>query len=88
MFDQRVLRSHHNRFPFNYEKRRSTDVCCMIIGAIFALTMFIIACCMWNKGTKPDLCIFRQLRKQLLLLRPRCQRKSVLKWFPTRFKRK
>ena len=51
MFDQRVLRSHPNRFPFNYEKRKSTDVCCMIIGAIFALTMFIVACCMWNKGT-------------------------------------
>ena len=31
--------------------RRSTDVCCTIFGAIFGLTMFIVACTMWNRGT-------------------------------------
>lgn len=27
-----------------------TDVCCTVVGAIFALTMFIIACVLWNRG--------------------------------------
>lgn len=48
MFDQRVL--NPRRFTVPDEKRKSTDVCCTIIGAIFALTMFIVACTMWNKG--------------------------------------
>ena len=32
------------------EGRRITDICCAIIGVVFGLTMFIIACVMLNKS--------------------------------------
>jgi hypothetical protein len=48
MFDEKVL--YPTQFPVEERNRKSTDVCCTIIGAIFALTMFIVACTMWNKG--------------------------------------
>ena len=48
MFDERVL--HPRKFTVHDQERKSTDVCCTIIGAIFALVMFIVACTMWNKG--------------------------------------
>lgn len=37
--------------PVEEKERKWTDCCCTIIGAIFALTLFIIACCMFNRGT-------------------------------------
>lgn len=33
------------------ESRKSTDVVWTVIGAAFALTMFIAACVMWDKRT-------------------------------------
>lgn len=48
MFDEKVVVPE--QLPIQEKNRKSTDVCCTIIGAIFALTMFIVACCMWNKG--------------------------------------
>ena len=62
MFDERVL--HPRKFTIHDQERKSTDVCCTIIGAIFALVMFIVACTMWNKGksaTYP-----RSIREHLL----------------------
>ena len=38
-----------NQFPVPDTKRISTDLFCTILGAIFALAMFIIAVVMWNK---------------------------------------
>lgn len=32
------------------DSRKSTDVLCTVISALFALAMFIIACIMWDKG--------------------------------------
>lgn len=49
MFDEKVL--YPEKFVLHNEKRKSTDVCCTVIGAVFALVMFIVACTMWNKGT-------------------------------------
>ena len=40
-----------DQFPIPEQKRLSTDLFCTILGAIFALAMFIIATVMWNKGT-------------------------------------
>ena len=48
MFDEKVV--YPTQFPVEERNRKTTDVCCTIIGAIFALTMFIVACTMWNKG--------------------------------------
>jgi hypothetical protein len=48
MFDEKIL--YPNQFPVEERNRKSTDVCCTIISAIFALTMFIVACVLWNKG--------------------------------------
>lgn len=48
MFDEKVL--YPAQFPVEERNRKSTDVCCTILSAIFALVMFIVACCMWNKG--------------------------------------
>lgn len=47
MFDEKVL--YPTQFPVEERNRKSTDVCCTILSAIFALTMFIVACTMWNK---------------------------------------
>ena len=33
------------------ESRKCTDVCCLIIGVIFGLTLFIIACIDFNSTT-------------------------------------
>jgi len=48
MFDEKVV--DPLQFQVEERNRKSTDVCCTIIGALFALTMFIVACTMWNKG--------------------------------------
>lgn len=59
MFDEKVV--YPEQYPIQERNRKSTDVCCTILGAIFALTMFIVACCMWNKGTiNPDLDSFNR----------------------------
>ena len=62
MFDEKVVVPE--QLPIQDRNRKSTDVCCTVIGAIFALTMFIVACCMWNQGKQQH--IFRRLRSQLL----------------------
>ncbi len=51
MFDEKVL--YPTQFPIEERNRKSTDVCCTILGAIFPLTMFIVACTMWNKSRSP-----------------------------------
>lgn len=48
MFDEKVL--YPAQFPVQERNRKSTDVCCTILSAIFALVMFIVACTMWNKS--------------------------------------
>ena len=40
--------------PVEEKERKWTDCCCTIFGAIFALTLFIIACCTFNRGTPPS----------------------------------
>ncbi len=35
--------------PIPEKSRKRTDCCCTIIGALFALTMFIAACCFWDR---------------------------------------
>lgn len=49
MFDEKVL--YPTQFPIEERNRKSTDVCCTIIGAIFALTMFIVSLTQFNRGT-------------------------------------
>lgn len=49
MFDEKVVSPE--QFTIRERNRKSTDVCCTIIGALFALVMFIAALSMWNKGT-------------------------------------
>ena len=48
MFDEKVV--FPEQFTVRERNRKSTDVCCTIIGALFALVMFIVACTMWNRG--------------------------------------
>lgn len=48
MFEERIL--HPNQLPIPEKSRQSTDIICTVIGAVFALFMFIIACVFWNKG--------------------------------------
>jgi hypothetical protein len=48
MFEEKAL--NPNQFLVNEKNRKSTDVICTVIGAAFALTLFIAACIMWNKG--------------------------------------
>lgn len=49
MFDEKVILPE--QLPAQEKSRKITDCCCTIVGAIFALTMFIVACCMWNKSS-------------------------------------
>jgi hypothetical protein len=49
MFEEKVLLPSH--LPLPDRNRKSTDIICTIIGAAFALTLFIAACVMWSKGT-------------------------------------
>ena len=37
--------------PVEEKERQWTDCCCTIIGAIFALTIFILACTSFNRST-------------------------------------
>ena len=48
MFDEKVILPE--QLPAQEKSRKITDCCCTIIGTIFALTMFIVACCLWNKS--------------------------------------
>lgn len=48
MFNTEV--STPSEFPVDDSKRWSTDVCCTIVGAIFALTLFILACVFFSSG--------------------------------------
>lgn len=48
MFDEKVILPE--QLPIKEKERKITDCCCTVIGAIFALTMFIIACVVWNRG--------------------------------------
>lgn len=47
---ERRPRSARPRYPLPYpeEQRRITDVCCLIIGVLFGLIIFILACCAYN----------------------------------------
>lgn len=38
------------QLPIPEKNRVCTDIFCTIIGAAFALTLFIVACVTWNKG--------------------------------------
>lgn len=40
----------YDSLRINDKQRFKTDNICTAIGAIFALTMFIMACVMWNRG--------------------------------------
>lgn len=48
MFDEKVILPE--QLPIKEKERKITDCCCSVIGGIFALTMFIIACVLWNRG--------------------------------------
>lgn len=48
MFEEKAIYSH--QFVTSEKNRKSTDVICTVIGAAFALTLFITACVIWNKG--------------------------------------
>lgn len=48
MFNKDV--STPTEFPIEESKRWSTDVCCTIAGAIFALVLFILACVFYSYG--------------------------------------
>lgn len=48
MFDEKVILPE--QLPVKEKQRKITDCCCTIVGAVFALTMFIIACVLWNRG--------------------------------------
>lgn len=38
------------QLPIPEKNRVCTDIFCTILGAAFALTLFIVACVTWNKG--------------------------------------
>ena len=48
MFEEKVL--NPNQFPVHHKTRISTDVFCTVIGAIFAITMFVLSFFFWDKG--------------------------------------
>lgn len=54
MFEEKAI--NPNQFVIAEKNRKSTDVICTIIGAAFALTLFIAACIMWNKGRNDNRC--------------------------------
>ena len=49
MFDEKVILPE--QLPIKEKERKITDCCCTVVGAVFALSMFIIACVLWNRGT-------------------------------------
>lgn len=57
MFEEKVLSP--SQFPISNQSRVSTDVCCTVIGAVFALTMFVLSFVFWDKGNM--LALFRCL---------------------------
>lgn len=48
MFNKEV--STPGEFPVEESKRWSTDVCCTFVGAIFAITLFVLACVFFNSS--------------------------------------
>ena len=42
-------------FPVEESQRKWTDCICTIIAAIFALTLFILACCSFTRSTLPPI---------------------------------
>jgi hypothetical protein len=48
MFDERVILPE--QLPVREKERKCTDCCCTIVSSLFALAMFVTACCLWNKG--------------------------------------
>ena len=44
-----------SEFPVDDSKRWSTDVCCTILGAIFAITLFILACVFFSSSKHPHM---------------------------------
>lgn len=48
MFDEKVILPE--QLPVKEKERKITDCCCTIVGAAFALTMFIVACVLWNRS--------------------------------------
>lgn len=49
MFSGRAVSS--KQFPIVEKTRKSTDVVCTVVGALFAVAIFTIACCLWDKCT-------------------------------------
>lgn len=49
MFEEKAL--NPIQLPIQEKHRKSTDIICSVIGAAFALTLFITACVLWNRGT-------------------------------------
>ena len=41
-------------FPVEERQRQWTDCCCTIIGALFALTLFVVACFSYTSCTSPS----------------------------------
>lgn len=48
----------YDSLHINDKQRFKTDIPCTLIGAAFALTMFIAACVMWNRCT-----VFKYIRE-------------------------
>lgn len=48
MFDEKIILPE--QLPIREKQRKITDCCCTIVAAAFALTMFIVACVLWNRG--------------------------------------
>ena len=49
MFNRTITDPEH--VPVSEDDRKSTDVICTVIGAIFAITLFLIAIINLNPGT-------------------------------------
>lgn len=49
MFEDKALNPSH--LPIQEKNRKSTDIICTVIGAALALTLFITACVVWNRGS-------------------------------------
>ena len=65
--------------PVEEKERQWTDCCCTIIGAVFALTIFIIACASFNRSTLASMQTI-SIRSTTL---PKALGNSVIWIFPT-----
>ena len=48
MFHEKLISS--NQIPIEEKNRKCTDIICSVIADSLAITLFVVACTMWNRS--------------------------------------